>query len=499
MLLFFSACKDSSDKDKDEPVENLDPAVLTEFRWQSETETDYFITDQYADRDTYWNVYYFLSDGTGLVKSVQRTYDAIKDSYSTMNTPYGFEYHVEGGVVTVLLNSGEKHRFSYKSRKLQCLDCEELLTPGDMEASDRQFIKENKYIVDGTDPNNFTYDYALNLQGVSKDPLNKRNYIYQFMLGFGGEEFKTHHIQSFGMVVRCDDGKVTNSKYYDGDVTRWPLYSGAYFEAICPGDDREKNWCTYSVAITSSKSSIEVNYYPRWFSELDSEYHDGASLTKRFKAPDSLVNEGTSDDDKKDDEKPDNGVGSTNGHEWVDLGLSVKWAVTNVGASTAYEAGSVFQWGITEPHTSNLTSQYSHPHFDKTTGTYKDIGDCISGTMYDAATVNWRSGWRMPTTDEWRELDEKCKSKKVTKNGVKGREFTGPNGNTLFICYVSAYVMGTGGKVNDGAGLYWSGSKGNDSRPHFIDAFRLQDSYPPLSKERYQLRSEALAIRPVIE
>ena len=38
-----------------------------------------------------------------------------------------------------------------------------------------------------------------------------------------------------------------------------------------------------------------------------------------------------------------------NNHEYVDLGLSVKWATCNVGASSPEEYGNYFAWGETEP------------------------------------------------------------------------------------------------------------------------------------------------------
>ena len=37
------------------------------------------------------------------------------------------------------------------------------------------------------------------------------------------------------------------------------------------------------------------------------------------------------------------------GHEWVDLGLSVKWATCNVGANAPEEFGNYYAWGETEP------------------------------------------------------------------------------------------------------------------------------------------------------
>lgn len=48
-------------------------------------------------------------------------------------------------------------------------------------------------------------------------------------------------------------------------------------------------------------------------------------------------------------EKPIPTAGKANGHEWVDLGLSVKWATCNIGAKDPTEKGQFFAWGETEP------------------------------------------------------------------------------------------------------------------------------------------------------
>ena len=39
--------------------------------------------------------------------------------------------------------------------------------------------------------------------------------------------------------------------------------------------------------------------------------------------------------------------GVINGHEAVDLGLSVKWSTCNYGASSSYNNGNYYAWGET--------------------------------------------------------------------------------------------------------------------------------------------------------
>lgn len=51
----------------------------------------------------------------------------------------------------------------------------------------------------------------------------------------------------------------------------------------------------------------------------------------------------SSDDDK--DVTCQQQIGETNGYQYVDLGLSVKWATCNVGATSPHETGNLYAWG----------------------------------------------------------------------------------------------------------------------------------------------------------
>lgn len=118
----------------------------------------------------------------------------------------------------------------------------------------------------------------------------------------------------------------------------------------------------------------------------------------------------------------------------VDLGLSVKWASSNLGASKPEEAGTRFAWGeTTEKMLYNLGT---YKHADGTNDTYHNIGRDISGTEYDAAHVHWKGTWRMPTAEECYELANKCDFKADKINGIEGYKVTAkgkPNGNYIFI------------------------------------------------------------------
>ena len=110
----------------------------------------------------------------------------------------------------------------------------------------------------------------------------------------------------------------------------------------------------------------------------------------------------------------------------VDLGLSVKWASWNIGASKIADYGGLY--GAGDP-TGLKTSMDEGDYY------FKD-GESICGTEYDLAHVKWGDNWRIPTIEELLELKEKCAWEyNVTIDGVIGSVATGPNGNTIFIPY----------------------------------------------------------------
>jgi len=140
--------------------------------------------------------------------------------------------------------------------------------------------------------------------------------------------------------------------------------------------------------------------------------------------------------------------------ESVDLGLSVKWASFNVGATEPAECGSYFMWAspVDDPEVkyNKLTCPYQDQDFadpDNFTDYFlkycnsEDAGipDLIYTLepMDDAATVAYGNKWRMPTEDEMRELIENCEIEKLEADneeyGVAGYKFTGTNGNSIFL------------------------------------------------------------------
>ena len=184
-----------------------------------------------------------------------------------------------------------------------------------------------------------------------------------------------------------------------------------------------------------------------------------------------------------------------NGREYVDLGLSVKWATCNVGASSPEEYGDYFAWGMTEPAPNNGYSSSDSPTYGLSKSKLQSQGIIDSEgnltTQYDAATANWSGDWRMPTKSEIQELLNKCTWIWTTQNGVKGYKVTGPNGNSIFLPIAGSF---NGSTFNGGySGLYWS-STFDSSTAAFRLYFGVSDYY--WGSERHY---NSLSVRPVIK
>jgi|GEM_PF-5649053 len=164
-----------------------------------------------------------------------------------------------------------------------------------------------------------------------------------------------------------------------------------------------------------------------------------------------------------------------NGHGYVDLGLSVKWATCNVGADSPEDYGNYFAWGETQPKSDYTwyTYEWCQGDDDNLTKycTDSDYGTVDDNTQLDlsddAARVNWGGSWRMPTHDELTELREECNWTWTTHNGVDGYKVTSKtNGRSIFLPAAGYrdenslnYYAGTGGD-------YWSSSLYTDYQYH---------------------------------
>ena len=188
-------------------------------------------------------------------------------------------------------------------------------------------------------------------------------------------------------------------------------------------------------------------------------------------------------------------TGTANGYEWVDLGLSVKWATCNVGATKPEQRGSYFAWGETESRSYFVTDIYKWGWGYITK--YNDEDDLIELELSDdAAHVNWGGNWRMPTRAEFDELLTNCVWSLSFQNDVEWYKVTSKiNGNSIILPY-SGYGSGNNTERRTCC-CYWSSSlhpKGfgdNRSAWHLCVGFSI--SYDMISIYRFY----GMPIRPV--
>ena len=187
---------------------------------------------------------------------------------------------------------------------------------------------------------------------------------------------------------------------------------------------------------------------------------------------------------------------------YVDLGLSVKWATCNVGATSPEEYGDYYAWGETEPKTTYNWNYYKWCSGSSTTltkyNTSSEYGTVDNKTVLDpeddAAAVNWGGAWRMPTDAEWTELRENCTWTWTTKNGVNGYEVKGTNGNSIFLP-AAGYYSDTYGLSNAGIdGCYWSSSLYTDGPSRALDVDIRSDGV----YRNDSLRFSGQSVRPVL-
>ena len=195
----------------------------------------------------------------------------------------------------------------------------------------------------------------------------------------------------------------------------------------------------------------------------------------------------------------------------VDLGLSVKWASCNIGATFPEETGDYFAWGEVEPKEDYFQDyKWGEGNFMVTGKPSKyNIEDKLWELLPedDAAHVNWGGKWRMPTNAEYVELIENCTYERCTLNGVNGIKMIS-NINSNWIFFPTTGVITDVEVDSEFNSEYWSkslikmseGSVYQEEATQYAFAFDFSSEWSPdpnPSANVIEFRMTGCNIRPV--
>lgn len=199
--------------------------------------------------------------------------------------------------------------------------------------------------------------------------------------------------------------------------------------------------------------------------------------------------------------------GLTQGHEWVDLGTGVKWALSNIGAKEPEDIGDFYSWGEIEAKQDFSWPTYAHGLSDKKLTKYVPRGreefgiDGFSDGLIlldvvdDVAQAAWGNQWRIPTKDDFKALIEACDRVWTKRNGRSGYLLTSRiNGEQLFLP-ASGSITDTLFEDRGSIGRYWSANVDSND-PYFAWSLFFN------SDKMYSIfvaRCVGLSIRPVTD
>ena len=185
------------------------------------------------------------------------------------------------------------------------------------------------------------------------------------------------------------------------------------------------------------------------------------------------------------------------GHDYVDLGLRVKWATCNIGAEVPTEHGDFFAWGetITKSHfCKNNCETYIEENtilklFCNNNSLKKKITTDIKGDpTFDVATSHWGKPWRMPSKEEFEELISHCKWEWIIIGKTYGYRITAANNNHIFLPAAGAFVDNNLCFSNSRCS-YWSSTPKRNSLSNSYFLSTGSDKYAIHSWSRYIGRS----------
>ena len=198
-------------------------------------------------------------------------------------------------------------------------------------------------------------------------------------------------------------------------------------------------------------------------------------------------------------------------YEYVDLGLSVKWATKNVGANSITDFGDFFAWGEVSPKEEYDWTTYKYTeekatrmtkYCNSSLGAVQDFKYVLDASD-DAATTHWGGNWRMPTLQEMNELFQNCSWVWHTNyegSGIAGflvrSKMSGYSDKFIFFP-AAGHMGGKNAYDTNQKGMYWTSSLNFESFAS-IKAAQLyfgSDGYLTMSYDR----QIGMTVRPVFD
>lgn len=300
-------------------------------------------------------------------------------------------------------------------------------------SKDSNPTKENGWVIKGNDikGNEFTVR-ATNLAPTTQYYYvsffyDGSNYYYGKVLSFITKDFNTVYLKA-----KANAGETVVS--LEGNIDYEKI---GYFDSHMLGFKVNETATIYSHEMSSEGTNYTYDEYLEHLSaETDYNYYFFVEYIDKSNKKQTLKGENLSFHTNLELETGE-----------VDLGLSVLWSGTNLGASSPEMYGDFFAWGETEKKESYEVSNYLYtgipigietdPNWPGGTKFYN-----ISGTNYDVAHKKLGNEWRMPSEKECDELADNCEWKYIAYKGTWGFLVTGSNNKRIF--------LPAGGKRHDG-------------------------------------------------
>lgn len=153
----------------------------------------------------------------------------------------------------------------------------------------------------------------------------------------------------------------------------------------------------------------------------------------------------------------------SNGYDYVDLGLSVYWAVCNIGATRRENSGYYYAYGGSANN--NVLNYY-----------WSDT-DTLPISR-DTARNLMGGEWRMPTREEYLELINGTTYSWTTVNGIKGGLFISKTNSLSIFFPANGWWINSDNYNSSTSGNYWTSTSVASSRQQMgSDSYYRDKSY----------------------